>query len=484
MLKSVCCAPLVLLMVSPAICQDPPGINWKKIETPHYRIIFPMELAAEANRAANTVEYTYAKVSASLGSRHRKIPLLLRNRSAIPNALVAQAPWRSVWYHIPFPTKEIGMTEWYQLLALHEGRHIVQYDYLNRGINRLFRLLGGEAMQNMASSVMVPPWFWEGDAVGIETAFTGSGRGRVPFFERDIRASLLQETHHDYRTSLHGSFRDYIPDHYRYGYLMTTHVRRKYGKDAWPQILARTMRWPFVRNPFYPFGNAAKEVTGRTIRQLYNDTIDELTQIWKMQSNDHPLSSFEVLSPQGHDVKTDYDYPGYDREGNLYAVKSGLADVTSLVRLNDDGSEEALVQLPSLLSMFGAHIAAGKVVWSEIQPDRRWSEQSWANIVIYDIHPGVRRQLTEQVRYYSPALSPDGKKVAAVGFSETRQCFLVILDAESGELLYRYSSPDDGTIMFPNWSPDGEEIAFTAHGYNGKAIYTLRIESAQSGVRY
>ncbi|HIC74937.1 MAG TPA: hypothetical protein EYO92_07565, partial [Candidatus Marinimicrobia bacterium] len=477
MLKSACHTLLVFLIVGAAFGQDPPGIRWRKIETLHYRIIFPEELAAEANRAANTVEYTYAKVSASLGSRHRKIPLLLRNRSAVPNAYVSQAPWKSVWYHIPFPAKEIGITEWYQLLALHEGRHMVQYEYLNRGVNRLFKFLGGESMQNMASSFMVPPWFWEGDAVGIETAFTGSGRGRIPVFERDIRANLLQGIRYDYRKTLHGSYRDYTPDHYHYGYLMTTYVRRKYGKDAWPQILAGTMRWPLVRNPFYPFGIAAKKMTGRTIRQLYGDTMDELTQIWARQSNDLQFNSFEVLSSELHDVKTDYDYPGYDKEGNLYALKNGLADVTSLVKLNEDGSEKAIVQIPSHASVFGVQIAAGKVIWTELQPDKRWSQQSWANLVIYDIQSGERRQLTEKVRTYSPALSPDGRKVAAVEFSETRECFLVILHSDSGELLYRYPSAENGTIMFPSWSPDGKEVAFTAHGYNGKAIYIFHVET-------
>ncbi|HIO89827.1 MAG TPA: hypothetical protein EYN45_08995, partial [Candidatus Marinimicrobia bacterium] len=77
--------------------QDPPTIRWKQIETSHYRLIFAEELSLEANRAANLLEANYIRTGGSMGGRHRKIPIVLRNRSAIPNAFVGLAPWKSEW---------------------------------------------------------------------------------------------------------------------------------------------------------------------------------------------------------------------------------------------------------------------------------------------------------------------------------------------------------------------------------------------------
>ena len=31
--------------------QEPPGIEWKKIDTPHFQVVFPEEITAEAQRA-------------------------------------------------------------------------------------------------------------------------------------------------------------------------------------------------------------------------------------------------------------------------------------------------------------------------------------------------------------------------------------------------------------------------------------------------
>ncbi|MBT5175917.1 MAG: hypothetical protein HOL93_05110, partial [Candidatus Marinimicrobia bacterium] len=75
----------VSIQMSLCLAQDPPGIEWKQIQTDHYQIIFPNELATEGNRVANTLEHVHQQINKSLPGRHLKIPVLLNNRSAIPN---------------------------------------------------------------------------------------------------------------------------------------------------------------------------------------------------------------------------------------------------------------------------------------------------------------------------------------------------------------------------------------------------------------
>ena len=53
-------------MLSSISAQDPPGINWKEIETSHYRVIFAEELSIEANLVANLLEANYISTGASM----------------------------------------------------------------------------------------------------------------------------------------------------------------------------------------------------------------------------------------------------------------------------------------------------------------------------------------------------------------------------------------------------------------------------------
>jgi hypothetical protein len=85
----------------------------------------------------------------------------------------------------------LGTNDWLNLLASHEYRHVVQYQHANRGFSRaLYYLFGSNTLAAMAH-IGAPQWFWEGDAVATETAFTHSGRGRIPNFNLVFKTNLM-----------------------------------------------------------------------------------------------------------------------------------------------------------------------------------------------------------------------------------------------------------------------------------------------------
>ena len=153
-----------ILLIAIVDAQDHPSIKWNQISTEHYDVIFPTEMSQEGLRVANTLEYVNNHISKTLVSKHKKIPIVLRNRSSIPNAFVSQAPWMSEWFNVPFPSKGGGTNEWYRDLAIHEGRHVVQSNYMNTGTSKFLGYLFGESTQSFFSGLLLPSWYWEGDA--------------------------------------------------------------------------------------------------------------------------------------------------------------------------------------------------------------------------------------------------------------------------------------------------------------------------------
>ncbi|MEP7347555.1 MAG: hypothetical protein ABI877_19960, partial [Gemmatimonadaceae bacterium] len=162
------------LFVRLSSAQYPMSVRWWKIETPHFQVIYPDSMAAEAQRAASILERAYEPLGRTLQRAPERIPVVLNNQSAISNAFVSWAPRRSEWYALPpGGVDEFGPVDWFSLLAVHEGRHIVQERAIRDGwIGLLGKVFGEGTTSFVGASLYFPAWFWEGDAVGTETALT------------------------------------------------------------------------------------------------------------------------------------------------------------------------------------------------------------------------------------------------------------------------------------------------------------------------
>ena len=171
-----------------------PKVKWKKIDTEHFRIIYPDGFNNQGQRMANTLEKLYSPVSKSLGREPiKKTPIVLQSHHSVANGFVTLGPRRSEFFTTtPQNANLLGNNDWLDMLAVHEFRHVVQFDRSRTGFTNFLYYLLGEFSQNAVASGTVPSWFWEGDAVNIETALTASGRGRIPYFSRAFKANLLE----------------------------------------------------------------------------------------------------------------------------------------------------------------------------------------------------------------------------------------------------------------------------------------------------
>jgi len=153
-----------------SIYQYPPGLHWKKITTPHFVVVVPEEILAEGQRAANTLEHVIAPLGKTLEQSLRRIVVVVSNQGVVSNGSVEPVLRMSEW-SVTGPESGLdGVTDWYALLASHEGRRMVQIDKLNRGFNKLVGIVFGglgrtffsrfPASRFPTGSWKAMPWAW------------------------------------------------------------------------------------------------------------------------------------------------------------------------------------------------------------------------------------------------------------------------------------------------------------------------------------
>lgn len=456
---------------------NPPSVKWKKISSPNFRILYSSGFEQQAQRVANTLEHIRNAESKSLGKRPKKISVILQNQSSESNGFVSLIPRRSEFYTMPPQDYNFGGTnEWLNQLATHEFRHVVQYENAKTGFNKILYYMFGPATLAAMSSVAAPAWFWEGDAVVTETAFTHSGRGRIPNFDLLMRTNLQEGRVFNYHKQYLRSYKNNIPDHYVLGYHMVGYLRKRTGDpDIWAKITKRAWSVPFI--PF-TFSNAIKKESGLYVTQLYKEMAADLQKTWKEEINAAGITPFETLTSRKSTRYTSYSYPQQLNDGSILAMKSGIGDIAQFVVIKD--GKEKRVFTPGFINDAGMLSASGtKVVWTEFGFDPRWRVKNYSLIKTYDIANNQYRIVTLKSRYSGASLSPDGKKIVTVESKTNYDLALVVINSESGMELKRFVNTDTAFYSMPRWSSDGREIVVLKTKKTNRSVVSINYESGK-----
>jgi Tol biopolymer transport system component len=453
--------------------QAPFFTNWKKIDTAHFRIIFPAQIEKDARKVADFMEYALPAIHKTAGAPVRHTTIILFSDLAMSNGIATLAPQRSEWYTTPMQSFYGQSTEWLKVLGIHEFRHMLQFDSLDRGTLGALRTIFGDEVYALAMfALAVPAWYFEGDATVTETVLSDSGRGRTPEFDAGFRAQLLSGKRFGYYKALMGSYYDYTPmtSPYLSGYYLVSKMRKDNGPGVF-NFANKEASWLPIP---YRYTHAIKSYTGKHTSDHYEEMLDELYALWSKQ-----LEGF-VESPALQLTKGD--------KKNWRSIRScvetpiglvGIRDSKEIVKINiETGREEVLVSTMTLdetLSSGGELIA-----WCEEIPHPRWGKQTYSDIYTYDVHKKRERRLTDRQKYFAPAVSPDGKKIVCVEFSNARKSSLVFIDSDSGNELYRYAPSNDDFLTNPRWSPDGKTVVFESlHPFKGNALYAIQSDATK-----
>ncbi len=482
--------------------QDPASIRWKYIKTGHFKIIYPENFELKAQGIANDMEKVFNYDRKTMTFDPKPCPIILHNQTIEPNGFTMWAPRRIEFYTCP--SQSSYPQEWLKQLSIHEYRHYVQMSKLNQGFTKWLSYFLGEQGTGITLGLFEPTWFMEGDAVAIETTCSNSGRGRLPSFEMELRAQVLNKRKYSFDKAIFGSYKNYIPDIYQIGYQLVAYTRKVYGPDVWEKTLDIVAKKPFI---ITPFNKGLKQSTGMGKVKLYEKTLSALDSLWTKQYestiNNEQLTNFKNITNNTKNEYRRYKYPAYINDSIIFAERSGIDDINRFVAINKRTGKEKIIYTPGLystdnikfVSQFGNsfksnkpgsltadNITMGKglIVWTEKIVDKRWNYRSYSVIKIFNIEKGKAKQITRKTRYFAPAISPDATKLVVSKVTEDNLYSLVLVDIKTGKETKTIISSDKDFYITPNWTPDSKNLITVILNNKGKRIDMINYQSGKS----
>ena len=425
---------------------NPPSVRWKQIHTDTARVIFPAGTDSTANRIAAVLHQMAAQQPFSLGQQQRKINIVLQNQTVVANGYVGLGPYRSEFFLTPDPNNlGQGSIPWADQLALHEYRHVQQINNFNNGLSRLMCRIAGEQGYDLAINAAIPNWFYEGDAVYMETVLSRQGRGRLPQFMNAFPALWQANKKYSWMKIRNGSLKDYVPNHYFLGYLLVNYGREKYGAEFWTKVTRDASAYQSL---FYPFQSAIRKHAGIDYRSFTGDAL-AFYQNSVERKTDSPES---FVNPIRQNVVTNYYFPYAAGKDSLVYLKSSYRERPAFFIKDKNGEQRLRYRDLSIDEQFSYR--NGKIVYAAWESDPRWSWKDYSVIRILDLQTGRQQTVGKQTKYFTPDISADGSKLAVVQNSEDGRSSLLLLNAANGDVLHRLQSADISLFTDPKFRDD------------------------------
>ncbi len=449
--------------------QDDNSIKWKQINTEKFRLIYPDFAEDKAQKFANKLLWASRNVGSDLDSTITKIDVVMHMKSSTSNAMVIWAPKRMEVHSLN--SQNSYAQEWFEQLALHEYRHVVQIDKLNEGFTKLLSYVFGEMGTSVVLGAYLPLWYLEGDAVATETALSNTGRGREANFNMPLRAQLSEIGKYSYDKATMGSYRNFIPNHYILGYHLVSHGKKYYGDSIW-----RNTESFIARNPYYivPFSHSIRKHSGLRKLAFYESCMDTLTNMWAINSTDFIVDTL-IFNPENK--YTSFTNTQYINDSTLFTYKSGINVINSFTKVSSQNSQQKQqkILLPSYGSFDNIAVSDSFIFWTEKRYHNRWQNSSYSVLMSYNFTSEKRSQLSKKTRYYFPTYSAKANLISCLSQSIKGDYSLMILSSIDGSIIDEIEMPS--FIKNPYIDNSGEHIYYYILKKKGFALmeYTIAL---------
>jgi hypothetical protein len=442
-----------------ALDQSSSEVSWESIENDFVKVIYPLSMRGESVYIANLVEHYSQHVGLTYEIQTPKqFTLVVRPEMAEPNGFVTLAPRRSEWFASSTFSSFVGASEWYQTLAIHEYRHVMQYDHFKRSTVKWLSYAFGDTGTFVGLFFGLQPWYFEGDAVWAETKYTDAGRGRSPLFLGRLKAQVLGEEIPSYDEFVNGTYNTVNASHYMYGYVLISAATNKFGEDFWKNVTRDVAVFP---HPFR-FYSAFRKFSGESFFDFYNETMRDLRKQWVTDRE-------PSLTPVDYRENI---YPSV-ANGSLYYLHKDLNSYWALYK-----DKQKVTDLSFSKELAQLSVAQDHAVYAQFLPDYRYNYRGSSDLMLIDLKSGRKTQITHGQRYYSPRLTRDGKRILAVEFTQAQQWNIVELDLQGKKLRKLHVNDHRVAEVYP--LNENEVIAIVADMTGHKSITRIHLGGQSS----
>jgi Tol biopolymer transport system component len=470
-----------------------PGIDWRTIETPHFRVNYPADLEEIGRRVAAYAEDAHAKVAPFMkADTYEKTEIVCFDTYDDTNANASNYPHNRILLNLHPPSPDVGLPvgrhdDWIRFVVLHEYTHILHQNHTHWGINQLNRVLGKIFFQYLAIPGVPsfvteylptllsdsPRFITEGWAVHTESRFTPGGRGKEGYGDMRLRMATLDRKLHTL-DQVNGSYLLDWPaggNEYDYGTAFFQYLSATYGEEVPTRILEVFGRMPWLGIDFA----VSQVLKGKTCATLWDETMGWLHQRYANQAREirqQPLTASKALTSSGRY----HHHPRWLADGSLLFTESYKGKGSMLVKRTPSGATQSVMSVNPL-----GHYSVsedGRSLYYAVQSGDETSFKSYSDLYRLDVATGKSKRLTEDMRAADPALSPDGKQLVAV-VTQKGTNHLVLLDAE-GKVIKALTAPTSAkTYANPAWSPDGKRIVASRWVSGGYQIVLVDPETGE-----
>ncbi len=393
---------------------SPASIKWDKLKTPDIKLIYPATFQENGRRVLwyfDTIR-PYVNIGYRLGTM--PTPVVLHTENMIGNGMVMWAPKRIELLSAPGSTYS---EPWLKQLVIHEYRHNVQYNNLNQSTMKVLGWILGDQAKFLGPALF-GVLLLEGDAVMFETEMSAFGRGLQPSFTMHYRASGdVGDPRYARDYWFCGSFRTFVPDHYRLGYQM---VRWSY--DYYNEFIYDKLAWFTARNPYYfaPMTVGLRKFYGIRKFGMFEKTFAELNAYWDSLPQ---VEDSSTKLPTPWTSYTTYQWPLWLDDGTIIAFKKDFDRYNRIVRVDAvTGAEKVLAYTGSVSTR--PVLSEGKLWWTEYRASMLWEEKVNSRLCFYDIASGRKGVSGDRRQIFYPAAIP-GEGLAYVVYDYTGQYSIV-----------------------------------------------------------
>jgi len=436
----------------------PPDAPWRTLETAHFRVTFPEHLEWVGREAAARAERAYDRLSELfVEAPEGRTEVLITDHVDRSNGSARVAPFKQVVIFARPPVDGLALShfdDWLELVLVHELTHVFHFDVAGPVGDALRAVFGRVPVTwPFFPQQSTPRWTVEGLATWYESGLSESGRVRGSQHEMVLRTAALEDRFEeiDEASGLSPVWpsgqRPYI-----YGSLFFDYLIDRFGIDRMRDFVEA------VGGQLVPYrlDAAAEAAFGVSFSEAWREwraaRTDEAEAMRERLAAKAPLTELEVITGGARFAL----YPQVTADGRslLYSRSDGRSDA-QLRRSALDGTESEHFTRVNGAAAFDVR-ADGQVVFAQLE--RVDPYRTYSDLWIAD-PDGDTRRLTEGARLDHPTVSPDGREIVAIQV-ENASTRLVAVDGRSGAVTGDVTPAEpDVHWAFPAISPDGRWIA-------------------------